>query len=246
LVKIDATTGTPYVQFTADHFSYWNLGFVRGARCTGTVTLSSSNGTDHLVGLTFKATGPPAVGTLFTGLKPAGDSTVTMANVPAAYALTIRAYYGNSLTPVGTTGIASNCIVTNPMIITLPVTLVTYTWTVVQKCNLTSQYQPVPNVTIFSCLPGTTSLQPSPTCTVVAATNGNGVASIQVPSSDPPYVLFFQPSDASNLPVQTTCASCTPVYPCDTPAPSPPFTNSVIKYCGNNWSFCSITGGSNP
>jgi hypothetical protein len=241
VVKTDPITFTLYVEFTANHFSYWNLGFIRGASCTGTINLTSVNSTDHLVGLTFKATGPPAVGTLFTGQKPPGDATVTMRNVPASYALTVRAYFGTSTTPVGTTSVATNCNVSNPMLITLPVTLVTYTWNVVKKCNHTSQTQPVPNVTIWSCPPGTLTLQPFPTCTIVAATNGSGVATVDASPTD---VLFFQPSDASSLGLQTSCASCTPPDPCGNPIPGPGTRN--IKYCGNNWDFCTITGGSYP
>jgi hypothetical protein len=221
-----------YVKFTADHFSYWNLGY-RGITCTGTINLTSSNGTDHLAGLTFKATATsPAVGTLYSGIKPPGDPTVIMRNVPNNYQLTVNAYYGTSTTPVGTTSVAPNCKVSNPMIITLPVTLVTYTWLVERKCYYPpKETQPVPNVTVWSCPPGTTTLQPFPTCTTVAATNANGTATVQVPNVDPPYVLFFQPSDASQLSIQRANANSTP---------------AIIDYISKTWEFCTVTGGSSP
>ena len=220
-----------YVQFTADHFSYWNLGY-RGVVCTTTINLTSANGKDHLAGLSFKATatGSPAIATFYAGIKPANESIVIAQNVPKTYFITYYAYYGSDLVhPVGTAGPIQNCLPNpTPMTILLPVSLITYTWTVYQQClygPLTDR-KGLSNVTVYSCPAGTTVFKPYPVCTIVAGTDVNGEAIVKTTIDS---VLFFQPSDNSSVKEIKT-------------APFAPLPHT-INYYKADWPFCTVTGG---
>lgn len=83
----EATPGTVmsdatglYVSHTATHFSFWNLGWFNAGACTATLNFANDLVT---IPANLKATfanGPK--GSLFTGFKPAGESTISLQNVP--------------------------------------------------------------------------------------------------------------------------------------------------------------------
>ena len=78
LVKQDAKG--LYVDHTTNHFSFWNLGWFFGTRCSATLNLT---GDAILLPLTLKATLSTGAGLLINGFKPSGDATVTASNVPS-------------------------------------------------------------------------------------------------------------------------------------------------------------------
>lgn len=83
LVQTDPLTGGLYVLHTTNHFSFWNLGWLAtgtGTSCTATMNLQKDAIAMPLT-LTATMSGKKCT-TLLTNYKPAGDTTITVANVP--------------------------------------------------------------------------------------------------------------------------------------------------------------------
>jgi hypothetical protein len=222
-----------YITFKANHFSYWNLGYKFGVvTCPNkTINLTSANGTDHKAPLTLMATNPPS--TYYSAIKPPNDTSITVANVPKNSGMTYQAFYGTNLvTPVGTlvTLLASACS-TQTMTILLPSSLLDYNWYTYRQCQYPPyNTQPLSNFSIYSCPPGTTTLQPFPTCTIVGITNGSGLASF---AGTPGYSIFIKSNDQ-----YTTCPTKSAVLPGGT---NPPAIQGESN-CVGNWDFCPNTG----
>ena len=229
-----------YVEFTADHFSYWNLGFRRGvATCTKTITLT---GPGVNQGLTLTATGltpttPPNLVSFYTGIKPPADTQVILQNVPKGYKMTYIFSYGNANEQVGKLDVSNEQCSPSSLSIAAPsgLGLRNYSWTVNLKCQnpYTDTPQALPNFTVYSCPPATTSLQPFPTCTIVSVTNGGGVASFSATSG---YVIFIQPPD-------TLAALGFNNATLPDGSPPPAIITGTSSYVGL-WDFCKTTGGS--
>jgi hypothetical protein len=75
-----------FVQYTTNHFSYWNLDWHYGAVCDAKLNLT--NDAKNLP-LQLKATFTSGAGFLYEAGKPSGDGTVTVLNVPKAKNLDI-------------------------------------------------------------------------------------------------------------------------------------------------------------
>jgi hypothetical protein len=232
LVKKDLVNQL-YITFKANHFSYWNLGFRFGVvTCPNkTINLTSANGTDHKVSLTLKAANPPS--TYYSAIKPPNDTSITVSNVPKNSGMTYQAFFGTNLvTPVGTlVTLTANACVTQTMTILLPSSLLDYNWSTSRQCQYPPyNKQPLSGFSIFTCPPGTTTLQPFPTCVVIGVTNGSGLASFAGTPGNP---IFIQANDT-----YITCPTKSATLPNGTnPPPIAGETN-----CVGNWDFCPNTG----
>jgi hypothetical protein len=190
IVKLDSATSTLYVEFSANHFSYWNLGFKIGATvCNKTITLA---GTGITASLTLKAT---SLGrTYFSAIKPVGETSISIANVPATGpVITYSAYYGSIVAPVGTvTAAAGGACSPQTLTATLPVT--SYAWLVQKRCQYgPNEVAPFKNIAVYACPAVTATLQPVPVCSIVGVTNASGIANFVVQTGSS-QVLFFVPS----------------------------------------------------
>ncbi|GFO55113.1 hypothetical protein GMSM_21200 [Geomonas sp. Red276] len=77
-------SGKLFVNYTTNHFSYWNLDWMYSNTCTGVLNLTNDA---QKLALTVKAAFHNGAGFLYRGSKPSGDGSVTAFRIPAGQKL---------------------------------------------------------------------------------------------------------------------------------------------------------------
>jgi hypothetical protein len=77
--RVQSDAAGLYVQYTTNHFSYWNLDWFYGSVCNATINLTNDA---KKYPMSLKATFTSGAGYLYSGYKPAGDGTVSAYRVP--------------------------------------------------------------------------------------------------------------------------------------------------------------------
>ncbi len=211
-----------FVEFTPNHFSYWNLGAKLGKKyCTQTLTLTGSAALSPLI-----LTASGGTGTYYSGNKPLGDPTVTIANVPVNTTMIYTAKYGADTVGVSDGVYTGTTCPTVTLAVTLPESVSSYNFSTYRQCsfpyNGVIEKQFLPNVPIYAC-PGAALSLSFATCSYVGVTGPDGtVNGVKAVTGSK---LFFWPSNN---------------YPSLTPLS---LTGSgEVDFIKNDWEFCHVTG----